>query len=666
MLNRFQIQKWPRCPRFRRWVSNYGELWTNTWLWETASITFSGICIILIFSILLRYDQKPVPQFTYGITLNAIISTLTTFSKSFLLVAVTGAISQLKWRWFQSTKGRRIIDTQLFDDASRGPWGSLVFLATPSRWSLASAGPVVSILALAFEPITQQLTTYIARQVVIPTSKTDIPIDAVNKLQGRLAGAVWDSSSEAESFVTEQCLTGNCSWDHFESLAFCAPCQERADDIKLSDSTLSWNSSVAQLVIENGAAGGSSGYSLHKNISLHLPLDLALGNAKYELSVETEFFLDRIKPELCVAPRRISYPGHFFTVHRTGYMKFEEMAEVAWLNDGALANLSGFTRWQSYKLPILRFHHIQFEIKNQHEQARISVKNANSCDLTPCIKNYSLSISNGVPTMDVVSERYGSWYYNITSQKRDPYDPYYVNTEIWWTDIPGRNGMILNASDIDPYTDSSPGDFALSLEWNTNPFYKAYDLGLYTGELTTYETLAADGQNCISNITGIHFHKNYPPDSGPFYYAGEDVFLTRIKEMGGLTLAFPRIAAAASRYLRDEGADAVEGEAYRSIIVVEVRWPWLVLPVTTWLCAVVFLALTMWLCRGSDKVLWKTSSLPLIYHGFEDQDVATAKSTDGGIERVSGMEKVSQSLYARIRRDSNDGQLKLMRTLPST
>ncbi|KAI1280170.1 hypothetical protein F5Y07DRAFT_356129 [Xylaria sp. FL0933] len=39
----------------------------------------------------------------------------------------------------------------------------------PSKWSLTSMGTLVSIIALALEPFTQQLTTYPARNMVVST-----------------------------------------------------------------------------------------------------------------------------------------------------------------------------------------------------------------------------------------------------------------------------------------------------------------------------------------------------------------------------------------------------------------------------------------------------------------------------------------------------------------
>jgi len=41
-----------------------------------------------------------------------------------MMVAVAAGISQQKWNWF-SRRARVVKDLQVFDDASRGPWGSI-------------------------------------------------------------------------------------------------------------------------------------------------------------------------------------------------------------------------------------------------------------------------------------------------------------------------------------------------------------------------------------------------------------------------------------------------------------------------------------------------------------------------------------------------------------
>ncbi|KAJ3565318.1 hypothetical protein NPX13_g7551 [Xylaria arbuscula] len=680
ILKKFRTRRNRHCiGGFSQWVVKYNKLWANTWLWEISSITLSGVCLTLALSILLRYDQKLVPQFAYGITLNAIISTLTTFSKSFLLVAVAGAISQLKWRWFQSVEGRRVIDTQLFDDASRGPWGSLILLATPSRWSLASMGAVVTILALAFEPFTQQVTTYPVRQAVAPTTGAGPPTlyraktyireqeagGAIADLKRRFTAALWDTSNETESFATAQCSTGNCTWANFETLAFCTSCHNRTSDVNMADLTLSWDNSVALQVVDNLSVN-----AITKNINFHVPIPgnfLSFEVGDQDVTVEAHFGLNDFTG--CIYPFSIYYPRHLIWLSHPEYGTVLDFGQEAFrnsydtfLSSSFAVDSSDFARWQSFRIPTLQFWHVELETKDHESLMMISVRQASSCDMTLCVKEHSFSISNGVPKMDVLSERYGSWYFNIT--KGQSWDNY------WWTDIPGRNGFALIENGTYPYVNLSSADFRLSVETRNLISFEHIDsldtLAVIGGQLTGEEIFARDGENCISNETGIQI-KNVTlaiNESGEYLYS--NMAVTRIVDNGGLPWAVPRLAAAASRLFRDTDASPVEGIAYHSIVIVEVRWPWLAFPVAIWLCGSLFLALTIWFCRGSDRILWKTSSLPLIYHGFEDRDVAAMKTTGGGLEHVSGMEKLSQKLYARIRRDSDDGQLKLTRTLPPT
>ncbi|KAI8952593.1 hypothetical protein F4801DRAFT_599768 [Xylaria longipes] len=691
MLKRLRILRKPRSygkrPRghgLLRCVAKYSELWTNTWLWEILSIVLSGICIILIFVILKIYEQKPVPKFTYGITLNAIISTLTTFSKSFLLVTVAGAISQLKWRWFQNTEGRRVFDTQLFDDASRGPYGSLIFLARPSRWSLASIGALISILALAFEPFTQQLITYPTRKTKDSTPGAEPPnlyraksylagppYVTVAELQNRLVATLWDPTNEAESFATAHCSTGNCTWEEFESLAFCTSCQNKTSGIELSDTTLFWNRSVAQQAqdaISQDLFGQS--YPVEKPFSLHMPADFPC-DIDSNLTIVAEVFASHSGRYIYASD--ISYPRHLFGTSSSDIDDASfDYRGVNVYKDGFPLNLSDFSKWQSRRLPILRFCHVELESVGHDGPESLSARQATLCYLTPCVKRYSFSISNGIPILNTLGERYGSWYFNATGLKSSNGTLYYSKTGnlfemmigLSWADVPGKNGLVLNENSTYPALNLSSIEFGLGQE-NIFPFSNT--ASQYNGQVSVTEGFADVEQNRISNKSGIQFKKSFLVGSG-----GEGIIdtqtlnLRRIADKGGLTWAMPRIAAAASRFLRDQGAIPVAGRAYTFIIIVEVRWPWLVLPATTWLCGAVFLMLTIWFCRGSDRLLWKTSSLPLIYHGFEDHDVKTIKTTGDRLEHVSGMEKYSQNLYARIRRDSIDGQLKLMRTLQPT
>lgn len=45
-----------------------------------------------------------------------------------MISTVGAAISQSKWLWYRQSEPRRLQDLELFDQASRGPWGSLELL----------------------------------------------------------------------------------------------------------------------------------------------------------------------------------------------------------------------------------------------------------------------------------------------------------------------------------------------------------------------------------------------------------------------------------------------------------------------------------------------------------------------------------------------------------
>lgn len=115
----------------------------------------SAISFVVIAIVLKIYDGNTSPELPYDLTLNAIISVLATICKACLIPVVAAAIGQLKWCWFQA-KSRKLQDLQSFDDASRGPLGSASLLLVPRKWSIASAGAFITVIAVLFDPFVQQ------------------------------------------------------------------------------------------------------------------------------------------------------------------------------------------------------------------------------------------------------------------------------------------------------------------------------------------------------------------------------------------------------------------------------------------------------------------------------------------------------------------------------
>jgi hypothetical protein len=81
-----------------------------------------------IFSVLLHYNNRPLPAWKLGLTLNSFISIFSVLSKASLLFPTAEALGQLKWNRF-SAKPRKMIDFEIIDSASRGPFGAMFLLA---------------------------------------------------------------------------------------------------------------------------------------------------------------------------------------------------------------------------------------------------------------------------------------------------------------------------------------------------------------------------------------------------------------------------------------------------------------------------------------------------------------------------------------------------------
>ena len=144
------ISRGPRC-RAR-------QLSTDLWIWELGSLMLSTCCVGTIMVLMLQYDNKPLPEWNYGLTFNGVISVLAVIAKSSLILPIAEAISQLKWNWYWKSR-RPVLDFHFLDGASRGPWGCLMLLCRPTQWSLASVGAIATIGTLLMEPSLQLMPT---------------------------------------------------------------------------------------------------------------------------------------------------------------------------------------------------------------------------------------------------------------------------------------------------------------------------------------------------------------------------------------------------------------------------------------------------------------------------------------------------------------------------
>lgn len=224
------------------------------WLLEAASLLASVACIFILLVILNKYDNKPVPDWKI-ITLNGLISVLSDLGHAAMIYPVSEAIGQLKWLWYwNEDKPRPIRDFGVYDNATRGPFGSLVMLSRLRMWHLSTLGALLTVVALAMQFSIQLMPTYKPQLVVTngtasigrSVNFTDYKLDYA---QGGSGGAVLPNeatvamitglfgTTEAQTRLTSAlCSTGNCTWNSHQSLGACSACKDISDEIKRAPS----------------------------------------------------------------------------------------------------------------------------------------------------------------------------------------------------------------------------------------------------------------------------------------------------------------------------------------------------------------------------------------------------------------------------------------------
>jgi hypothetical protein len=111
------------------------------------------------------YNRHTLISWPHAISLNTVLSTLRVALKGFLMIIIASALGQSKWLWF-SDKRHALLDFQVFDQASRGPWGSLLPLWRLRLRYIPSIGAFVTLLALASDAFIQQSVSYPTRRTV--------------------------------------------------------------------------------------------------------------------------------------------------------------------------------------------------------------------------------------------------------------------------------------------------------------------------------------------------------------------------------------------------------------------------------------------------------------------------------------------------------------------
>lgn len=213
----------------------------GTWTLEITTILIAFGAVGAIVGIVARFNGEGLPDWPYYITLNTVIAMLATVAVAAMSTSLQNGLSQLKWIRFKERRAP-LADMEVFDEASRGAWGSLKLLVTARGGFLGSLGATLAILSLAFSPFAQQVVTYETRPYVLnETNGAEIPraLSYEGALHGTttptgfvpilpLKSAVYNGlfaeNGRPGAALKFECQTGNCTWPSFETLGVCHEC----------------------------------------------------------------------------------------------------------------------------------------------------------------------------------------------------------------------------------------------------------------------------------------------------------------------------------------------------------------------------------------------------------------------------------------------------------
>ncbi|KAJ3495685.1 hypothetical protein NLG97_g3217 [Lecanicillium saksenae] len=202
------------------------------WVLELICFFFAAATVLVICVVLWHYNGRPLPDWPYGLSVNTLLSILSTVLRACLLAVLASIMGQAKWTWLRSGP-RPIDDLQKFDRASRGLVGAFLIVGLLARRFLRSVVPLLSVIAIilsvAIGPFVQQaVATVICDK---PGNFGEAVIPSAQNLPGkdayfRTGAGIWEpgkglqsaflssltESGRANTRLQFECDTGNCTF----------------------------------------------------------------------------------------------------------------------------------------------------------------------------------------------------------------------------------------------------------------------------------------------------------------------------------------------------------------------------------------------------------------------------------------------------------------------
>ncbi|RDI82398.1 hypothetical protein Vi05172_g7748 [Venturia inaequalis] len=582
----------------------------DTWyLWEIGGIIGSAACICAIIGLLASLNGKKLPVWgattpekivggtsipskTVNVTLNSVISWISTVGKIAILIPITKGLGQLKWVWF-AEKERQLADLETFDGATRGLTGSAKLLWKLRGRQFAVIGAIAMILALGFDPFIQNLVHYDTVYMpdpdrpssIVTANEFDIP-EPFGQLgsdaKGRIQSGMYSVSSSLR-VPTYSCDTGNCTWIGYNTLGVGVHCADLTSDLVRTCSN--------DTALQNSVMGAPCNY--------RLPNGMNLG----------------------------SDDGHnVFAV-----------------------NLSRASiKYSNYSNPLTLVQTIG-AFNNEYINASVQVLAA-ECVLFPAIKKLNSSVGqwyldNVDPNALVSTSTFTGDFY--VEQEISMYDNYTYTSAL---DDRASAGYHLSSEKHPGINGQTTYSMSNKVVIGVQRYMKTLFQGFVRGNGPSNFTYVAE-ENAGGSSDALQFLVD--PSAGG--NCRDSTFFGEFNGSTSVQCTIESISIALTLWMRDSQMtamipgdqaamlNATTGNTIAPITQVNVTWWWISLPIVIWLCSVVMLIGTAYKTKKAHLYNWRTSPLAMAFMqlGREEKQAFTGHGlTEDGLIRRAELMKV--------------------------
>lgn len=602
----------------------------HAWHLELLSAFIIIISLLSILLILATHSNKPLPHWSLGLTVNALISTFGVLFKACLMLIIAECLAHFKFHHFASA-ARPLRHIERFDAATRGPLGAAKLLrAAVSFWRegfVPMVGALVVLLSVGVDPFLQQLVHY--GDCMVPLSSDSsgggyatMQVPRANWLVGNGAGALpvdmiqrnvyrgflgagdvappisgsWDTSMPGLASVRS---------DAYWNFGFCY----RTDNLTASltqecQPPGSMNCSATLFAgSENALSLSSSEYIATAIDYAALPegsADIAnttvlnvLAIANLSLPASSQSFFSSEPQQGILAGRFSMYP-----CAQQLYMGSWDGHKVVSFQEDRLTEI------------------INASVPLVHNDADLQTHNVMP---TACL----------TPGDEVVLAEA-----NFTAAPGAPYlsstppcsAPGFLDAHAQLADVCYRCYYSMNDSFIAPLRALWDGSASSILDFNANASFNSAPAPVPPASLAPmYTNLKAPGSSPEESLTAL---------------------------ASSLSATFRTVASDNFNATGWHAQENVSGTSKQTCTLV--RWEWMTLPFLMAIAAFALLGYVFWKSRRVAFQSWKSSTLAVLFHGLERE----------GLERLgrplekNQMEKVADETYVRLL-EGNDGELAL-------